>query len=144
MSTSKKRNAISELACIEDALAESMINATVDELRVEMTEGGDDPDACIAVVDESVGAARASFAKERLARARAELTQWRAKSGNVGATERESARAKLQQMRGIDRDLDSKMMLAARKGKGLSDRDLEGLLDDLAELERLEREDDDE
>jgi hypothetical protein len=31
------------------------------------------------------------------------------------------------------------MMLAARKGEGLSDSDVEGLLDDLAALERLER-----
>jgi hypothetical protein len=31
------------------------------------------------------------------------------------------------------------MMMAARKGEGLSESDLEGLLDDLAELERLER-----
>ena len=32
------------------------------------------------------------------------------------------------------------MMLAARKGEGLSENDLESLLEDLAELERLERE----
>ena len=32
------------------------------------------------------------------------------------------------------------MMMAAREGEGLSDSDAEGLIDDLAELERLERE----
>jgi hypothetical protein len=32
------------------------------------------------------------------------------------------------------------MMMAARKGEGISDRDLEGLLEDLAKLDRLERE----
>ncbi len=36
----------------------------------------------------------------------------------------------------------SGMMMAARKSEGLSKRDEEGLLDDLADLERLEREDD--
>jgi len=30
--------------------------------------------------------------------------------------------------------------MAARKGEGLSDSDAEGLIDDMAELERLERE----
>jgi hypothetical protein len=32
-------------------------------------------------------------------------------------------------------------MIAARKGESLSERDMEGLLQDLAKLERLERED---
>jgi hypothetical protein len=35
------------------------------------------------------------------------------------------------------------MMMAARKGEGLSDSDLEGLIEDMAELERLERDKDD-
>ena len=33
------------------------------------------------------------------------------------------------------------MMLAARKGEGLSESDIEALLEDLAALEKLERED---
>jgi hypothetical protein len=32
------------------------------------------------------------------------------------------------------------MMMAARKGEGLSESDEQGLIEDLAELERLERE----
>jgi hypothetical protein len=35
----------------------------------------------------------------------------------------------------------SDMMIAARKGKGLSDSDEQGILDDLARLARLEAED---
>jgi hypothetical protein len=35
------------------------------------------------------------------------------------------------------------MMMAARKGEGLSDSDLDGVIEDIAELERLEREKDD-
>jgi hypothetical protein len=31
-------------------------------------------------------------------------------------------------------------MMAARKGQGLSEQDIEGLVEDMAELERLERE----
>ncbi len=144
MNTPKKRSAWDELVGIEDALAEIILDATGEELRAEMVEAGDDPDACIAAVEDAIGAARAKFAREAIARARTELKQWRAKSGNIGQAEREKAHAKLERIRGIDRELDSKMMLAARKGEGLSDRDLEGMLDDLAELERLEREDGDE
>jgi hypothetical protein len=35
------------------------------------------------------------------------------------------------------------MMMAARKGEGLPDSDLDGVIEDMAELERLEREKDD-
>ena len=46
----------------------------------------------------------------------------------------------MQRLRSSDSALDSKMTMAARKGEGLSERDLEGLIEDMAELERLERE----
>jgi hypothetical protein len=41
-------------------------------------------------------------------------------------------------------ELRERMMLAARRGDGLSDQDLEGLLEDLAALEELERTQEDE
>jgi hypothetical protein len=56
----------------------------------------------------------------------------------------DAARAKLDRMRSGDRELDRKMMLAARKGEGLSDSDVKGLLEDLAALEQLQRGDEDE
>ena len=43
-----------------------------------------------------------------------------------------------------NKELDKKMMLAARKGEGLSERDIEGLLADLAALKDLERGEEDE
>lgn len=144
MNTSRKRTAMDELERIEDALVDSILHATGEELRDEIAESTDDADACIASVEESVAAAISKIAKARLADAQAELALWRTKSGNVSALDREKARAKLQQIRGSDREFDSKMMLAARKGEELSDSDLEGLLEDLAELERLEPEDGDE
>ena len=44
-------------------------------------------------------------------------------------------------MRAGDGAKASDMMMAARKGKGLSDSDEQGILDDLARLARLEAED---
>jgi hypothetical protein len=144
MSTSRKPTASEELEHIEDALVETLMNASGDELRAEMTAAGVDPDTCIAEMDSAIASARADSARQRLEGARAALTAWRAKSGLTGDVEREAARARLQRLRSGDRALDEKLMMAARKGEGLSERDLEGLLEDLAELERLEREDGDE
>jgi DNA-binding NtrC family response regulator len=54
----------------------------------------------------------------------------------------EEARAKFEKIRARDPELASKMLMAARNGQGLSDNDMEGMLEDLARLERLDGEDD--
>ena len=55
--------------------------------------------------------------------------------------DRAAARARFEKIRSRDPELASKMMMAARNGEGLSDKDMEGLLEDLAKLERLDGED---
>ena len=40
-------------------------------------------------------------------------------------------------MKNGDHDLSNRMMMAARKGEGLSENDIEGVLDDLDDLEKL-------
>jgi hypothetical protein len=57
-------------------------------------------------------------------------------------TDREAVRAKFEKIRARDPELASKMLMAARNGQGLSDSDMEGMLEDLAKLERLDGEDD--
>jgi hypothetical protein len=144
MSTSRKPTASEELEHIEDALVEILLNATGDELRAEITAAGMDPDAYIAQMESAIASARAECSRQRLEGARAALTAWRTKGRPPGDAEREAAQARLQRLRSGDRALDEKLMMAARKGEGLSDHDLEGLLEHLAELERQEREDGDE
>jgi hypothetical protein len=78
--------------------------------------------------------------RERLETARAELAAWRDQGAKPSKLALDEARSRLQRLRSGDSELDSRMMLAARKGEGLSEKDLESLLEDLAELERLERE----
>lgn len=143
MTTPRKLASRDELANIEDALIETILNAGEEELRQEIIEAGGDPDQCIATVHAAIGRARADCARNALESARSELAAWRAKGTGAGGLDRVAARARLVQMRSGDPELASKMMLAARKGDGLSDRDLEGLLDDIADLERLDREDGD-
>ena len=138
MSTSQRLTASEELEHIEDALIETLLSVSGEELRAEMTAVGIDPDTSVAEMDSAIAAARAKFSRERLKRARAAIDEWRAKRGPISGVEREAARARLQSG---DHVLDEKLTMAARKGEGLSERDFDGLLEDLAELERLQSED---
>jgi hypothetical protein len=138
MSGSDKPRPSDELERIEDALAESLLDATGEDVREEVAASGDDPDALIAKVDAAIASARADSARARLERARAELSAWRAKSG-PSPLEREAARTRFERMRSGHFDSDAKTTMAARKGQGLSDTDVEGVVNDMAELDRLER-----
>jgi hypothetical protein len=139
MSAPRKPTATEELERIEDALVQSVLTATGPELREEIAAAGDDPDALIAGVDAAVAAARAACARTRLEGARSELAAWREKKGNISALEREAARSRLERLKSGGNDPDNELMMAARKGQGLSDGDFEGLIEDMAELKRLER-----
>ena len=138
MSGSDKPRPSDELERIEDALVESLLDAAGEDVRKEVAASGSDPDALIAKVDEAIASARSHSARERLERARAELSAWRTKSG-PSPLEREAARTRFERLRSGDFDPDAKMTMAARKGEGLSDSDVEGVVDDLAELDKLER-----
>lgn len=141
MSKQKKPTASEEIESIEDALVDSILNASGQELRDEIAAAGIDPDACVAEVGAAIASAKAAFAKQRLDDARAELSAWRTHGRTADSAALAGASARLQRLRSGDRELDSKMLLAARKGAGMSDSDLEGLLEDMAELERMARED---
>jgi hypothetical protein len=143
MTTPGKPKASEELERIEDALVESILDAAGEDLRKEIGASGDDPEAVVAAVDAAIASARVQSAQARLERARAELSAWRSKSGPSSVLERKAARARFERLRSGNFDPDSKMMMAARKGEGLSDSDLDGVIEDIAELERLEREKDD-
>lgn len=142
MSAPRKLASGEQLQRIEDALVESILDAPGAELRQEVSAAGGDPDSLIGEVDSAIAAARSKAAQERLQKARAELSAWQQKSGPVSTPEREAARTRFEHLRSGKPDPEAKMMMAARKGQGMSASDLEGLLEDMAELERLEREKD--
>lgn len=144
MSNSKKPTPREELERIEDALVDSILNASGDELREELAAAGLDPDSCIAEVDATIAAATAERARKRLTEARTELAAWRRRGPRANAAALDAARAKFERLRSGDQDLKQRMMLAARKGDGLSDSDMEALLDDLAALDELEGRQEDE
>jgi hypothetical protein len=90
---------------------------------------GQDPDKCIGEFDTLVDRAKAVCAKQHLERAKAEVAAWRSGKGRVVDFDREAVRARFDSIRAQDPELASKMMMAARKGESISDRDLERLLE---------------
>jgi hypothetical protein len=141
MSGSDRPTPSNELERIEDALAESLLDAAGEDVRKEVAASGSDPEALGAKVDAAIASARAEAVRARLDRARAELSAWRTKSG-PSPLEREAARARFERLRSGNLDPDATMTMAARKGQVLSDSDVDGAVDDLAELDRLERDTD--
>jgi hypothetical protein len=140
MTGSRKNPAREQLDRIEDALIESILGASEAELREEMAERGQDPDKYLLRMEQIMAAAKAAGGKRRMERAKSELQDWRAREKTL-KFDREAARARFERIRSRDPELASKMLLAARKGEGLSERDMEGLIEDLARLKRLDGED---
>jgi hypothetical protein len=136
-----KRTNREELEKLDDAIDESILAASSDELREELAALGLDPDAVVAEMDAVTGRARIAAAKRSLERANRAVLTFKARPADVSAEARDAVRRKLGEMRAGDGAKASDMMMAARKGKGLSDSDEQGILDDLARLARLEAED---
>jgi hypothetical protein len=140
MTSSKKTTARDELLRIEDALVRSIVDASEADLREDLAAAGEDSGTCLTEFDAAVVRAKAAAAKQRLDRAKAQAAAWRAGKSKVVPFDREAVRARFESIRARDPELASKMMMAARKGQGMSDSDMDSLLEDLAELDRLERE----
>ena len=141
MTNSGKNTSREQLDQIEEALVETILAASEAELREDMIARGENPDQCLARIEEIIAGAKAACAKRRFERAKSELKDWRSKQGKVVEMDLAAARARFEKIRSRDPALASKMMMAARNGEGLSDRDMDGLLEDIAKLERLEGED---
>ena len=95
-------------------------------------------------MDAALAEAKKSCGKLRLEQAKAAVATHVSEASNVSSIDRERVRSKLDAMRSGAGENVAGMMMAARKGKKLSDRDEEGTLDDLAQLEALENEGDEE
>jgi len=144
MTSSKRPTSREELERIEDALAQSILEASPLALREDLLEDNDDPEKRVAEIDALIARAKAEAAKKRLEHAKLELAEWRSKSARKQeAVPYEVARKRFDRARAGDAEFAAKLTMAARKGEGLSERDFEGLVEDFSDLERLEREDSD-
>jgi hypothetical protein len=129
-----------ELRAIEDALIQSIMDASPEDTMAELREQGLDPDACVTLMDKMAAEAVVAARRERLAAAKARAAVLNSiEGGKIDEGDRAAARQMLANLRAGHGN--APMMLAARKGIGSSERDDESLADDLAELQRLRRED---
>jgi hypothetical protein len=128
---------------IGDAIDESILEASEKDLREDFAEQGHDFDRAVARVGSTIERAKASAAKLRFERAKREAKAFR-EEGNFRRLDLEKARRRFDVIRTGDM---KDTTMAARKGGKLSERDEEGVVDDLAQLEALEnkaREEEDE
>ena len=91
-----------------------------------------------------VGKILGRIAKLRLEQAKAAVADRNTQTSTASRIDRERVRGKLAAMRSGAGENVAGVMMAARKGKNLSEKDEEGTLDDLAQLEALENEGNDE
>jgi hypothetical protein len=142
MNPAKKNIARADLDLIEEALVLAILDSSESELREDLKAAGDDPDKRLSEINSLIADAKQNCAKRKFDQAKSSLAAWRAHNNKPIAFDRASLRARFEKIRAGDPELASKMLMAARNGKGLSDNDLNSLLEDLAKLDRLEGEDD--
>lgn len=135
-----KRTPQDELRKLDDAIDESILSASPEELREEFAAMGIDPDAVVSEMDVVTAHAKSMAAKKSLEQAKQAVVAFKARPTKSNPEERDASRRKLEAMRAGEAT-DAFDMMAARKGKGLSDGDEQGMLDDLAQLAALESED---
>jgi hypothetical protein len=137
----RKITATAELRRIGEAFDDSILAASPEELREEFATQGLDVEKVVAEMDAINASAQLAGAKMRLERARDAVKAAKSQPTVVSSVERESVRAKLHDMRAGNGGNASGLMMAARKGDGLSESDEEGAVDDMAQLEALEAQD---
>jgi hypothetical protein len=93
----------------------------------------------VAEMDAILAEAKTACGKLRFDRAKEAVAAHRSQASNVSSIDMDRVRKKLDAMlSGADENVGG-MMMAARKGRKLSDSDEEGAVDDLAQLEALEK-----
>lgn len=135
-----KRTSQDELSKLDDAIDESILAASSEELREDLAAMGIDPDAVVSEMDAVTAHAKSVAAKRSLEQAKQAVVAFKARPTKSNPEDRDASRRKLDAMR-AGKATDAFDMMAARKGKGLSDSDEQGMLDDLAQLAALEAED---
>jgi len=131
-STKSDRDALARLA---DAFVEDILDASDEEILAEAREDYTDPAAAAAQTKMLFDKAAAAAGKGRLAAARAAVAAQRG-AATVTRLDPAEARRRLQRVLTRDPEMARQLTHAARndQGTGLSDSEVQGLLEDLAEL----------
>jgi hypothetical protein len=116
-----------KLAQLDDLVIEEILSMSEVELR--SAEASDAVDAVRSDLEKAIGL----LGKADLAQAKAELAAYRAESRVIPFAAKVAG--ELNALRASDRSLDSKLTMAARNAQGDDQEDIEGIEQDLAELD---------
>lgn len=136
----KERKALDRLA---DALVDDILNASDEEVLAEAEEDGIDPAGYADRAREVFDRVATEAGKAKLAVARREVANAGRSGGRVVRIDPADARRRYDAMIAQDPKLTEKLTLAARKGEGQSERDIDSAIEDLTELGAFDEEDDD-
>ena len=139
MTTPKRTDSAAELGRLEDALVDSILEASEADLRAEIVEAGEEADAILRRMDALIVAVKDECQLTRLRLAQEQVAEFQRARFVVTTQEQAITRARFEDARSRDSALSKKLLIAARDSQGASERDLNSLADDYAELERLEQ-----
>ncbi len=125
-----------------DALVDDLMVLSDEELLGEVRQEGADPEALSKELREKIEATTAIDNKARLARAREEMNAARAARASSGVVSLPLARKQhiLGQFAANDGQLRHRLTMAARKGEGASEREVDDILRDLMDLGAIDDE----
>ena len=135
----RAREALDRLA---DALADDILNASDEDILTEAAEDYGDS-AKIATEMRALFERTAQGAgKAKLAAAKEAAESARRRGSTVVNIDRVEARRRYETIVANDSELSAKLTMAARKGEGQSERDIDSAIEDLAELGALDDDED--
>lgn len=131
-----------DLFQLADALVDDLMSLSDEELLEEVRGEGADPEALAAAMREKIEARIATDSKARLGKARDALNAARAARASADVVSLPLARK--QQILGLfaanDGQLRQRLTMAARKGEGASEREIDDILRDLRDLGAIDDE----
>jgi hypothetical protein len=125
-----------KLALLADALMQDILATSDADIIAEVDQQS------IARARTIIIEVKANLSRRLLSKAKAEHEAWTmAQSHNTVPFDRETARTRFEKIRRGDPEFNRKFTLAARNGKAPTDKDVEGLIDDWSDLQRLDGKD---
>lgn len=138
----RKAEDMPHLFHLSDALVDDLMALSDEDLLAEVRESGADPETVARQLREQIEARIASDNRARLERARDEMNAARAARASSGVVNLPLARKQqiLGQFAANDGSLRQRLTMAARKGDGASEREIDDILRDLLDLGAIDDE----
>ncbi len=124
-----------KLAKLADALMQDIIAAPDEDILAEVDRAGIERARALLIE------VKADMSRRQLAKAKTEIGTWRsATSRDSSESDGASVREQFEKLRRGDPQFNRKITLAARNGMPPTDNDMQGLVEDWADLRRLDDE----